>query len=262
VRGYGNFLHALVGLVSDRRQFCGTFFLRNRPQLELIRRLSDQEKRGSTLKIAVMGSSIGAEVYSIIWTIRSARPDLKVITQAVDISKEILQVAREGVYSHEALELVGEPIFKRMTEREMREMFDSEGTKVRIKTWIKEGIQWHIGDARDPEIVNLLGHQDMVVANNFLCHMDPSDAEKCLRNIACLVESGGYLFVSGIDLNVRTRVAGQLGWKPVEDLIEEIHDGDPSVRADWPFKWWGLEPFNSKRHDWKLRYASVFQLYN
>ena len=86
----------------------------------------------------------------------------------------------------------------------------------------------------------------MVVASNFLCHMAPGDSEKCLRNMAKLVSPGGYLFVSGVDLDVRTKVALDLGWEAVPELIAEIHEGDPSVRGDWPWQWWGLEPLNRK----------------
>jgi SAM-dependent methyltransferase len=260
IQSYGGFLHALICLQADRRQFFGTFFLRNRPQLELIRRLSDQKDKGSTLNISVLGCSNGAEVYSILWTILSARPDLKVIMHAVDISEEVLGLAQKGVYSIDAPELVDSPIFKRMTTEEMREMFHKNGDQVRIKSWIKEGIIWHLGNVGNYEILNVLGPQDIVVANNFLCHMEPPDAERCLRNIARLVKPGGYLFVSGIDLDVRTKVAHDLAWKPLQDLMEEIHDGEPILRSDWPFKWWGLEPLNKKRPDWKIRYASVFQL--
>jgi hypothetical protein len=55
-------------------------------------------------------------------------------------------------------------------------------------------------------------------------------------------------------------VALDLDWAPVQDLIEDIHNGDPSVRQDWPWCYWGLEPFMCNRHDWSVRYASVFQL--
>ena len=100
----------------------------------------------------------------------------------------------------------------------------------------------------------------MVVANRFLCHMEPAAAERCLRNIARLVKPGGYLFVSGIDLDVRTRVARGMGWKPVSDMIRDIHEGDPSLRRGWPLEYWGLEPFCDDRSDWRIRYASVFQI--
>jgi chemotaxis methyl-accepting protein methylase len=249
-----------LGRRSARRQYHGTFFLRNRPELELIRALSNQRGKGSTLRISVLASSNGAEVYSILWTIRSVRPDLKVMVQASDISSEILEVAQKGLYSLNAQELMDSSIFERLTETEMQGMFDRENDQVRVKSWIKEGINWRVADAADPGLARLFGLQDMVVANRFLCHMAPPDAERCLRNIARLVTPGGYLFVSGIDLDVRTKVALDLGWSPVLDLIEEIHDGDPSLRRDWPWKYWGLEPFTRKRHDWSVRYASVFQL--
>ena len=47
---------------------------------------------------------------------------------------------------------------------------------------------------------------------------------------------------------------------PVAELINEIHEGDPSLRKDWPLQYWGLEPFDRRRKDWEIRYASVFQL--
>jgi hypothetical protein len=74
------------------------------------------------------------------------------------------------------------------------------------------------------------------------------------------VRPGGHLFISGTDLDVREKVAHELGWRPVPDLLEAIHDGDPSVRLSWPSKYWGLEPLDRTRRDWRVRYASVFQV--
>ncbi len=260
IRYYGVWLHTLVCLRARREMYSGTFFLRNRPALELMRRLADQKANGSTLRVAVLACSIGAEVYSILWTIRSARPDLKVLLDAVDISKEILSFAEKGIYAPDTSQLVGASIFERLTKAEMAEMFDWEGDQAKVKSWLREGITWQLQDAADPEIIKVLGPQDMVVASNFLCHMAPTDAEKCLGNIGQLVSPGGYLFVSGVDLDVRTKVAVDLGWEPVPELMTEIHDGDPSVRADWPWEWWGLEPLNRRRHDWQIRYAAVFRI--
>ena len=260
VRSYGAWLHTLVCLSAGRQQYFGTFFLRNRPALELMRRLAQQRAHGSTLRITVLGCSIGAEVYSILWIIRSARPHFKVLLNAVDISEQILSFAEKGIYTPDTSQLVGASIFERLTKAEMVEMFDWEGDQAKVKSWLREGITWHLRDAADPELVNILGPQDMVVASNFLCHMVRADAEKCLRNIARLVSPGGYLFVSGVDLDVRTKVALDLAWEPVPELIAEIHNGDPSVRADWPWQWWGLEPLNRKRQDWQTRYAAAFRI--
>ena len=67
---------------------------------------------------------------------------------------------------------------------------------------------------------------------------------------------------------VREKFFDEIGKRGHERLLEgtsgvvlaEIHDGDPMVRADWPWHWWGLEPFNRRRQDWRARYASVFRV--
>jgi SAM-dependent methyltransferase len=261
VRSSGHFLHSLVRRWATRRHYTGTFFLRNRPQLELIRRLlSRQRDEASPLAIAVLGCSNGAEVYSILATLRSARLGQTIVMHAVDISPEVLEVAQQGVYSASSSQLVGAPIFERMTTAEIEAMFDRDGETLSVKPWIRTGIDWRLADATAPETLALIGLQDLVVANNFLCHMSADDAERCLRGLARLVKPEGYLVVSGVDVDVRTRVARDLGWQPVEELLEETHDGDSAVRNDWPAQYWGLEPLDHTRHDWRLRYAAVFQL--
>jgi 2-polyprenyl-3-methyl-5-hydroxy-6-metoxy-1,4-benzoquinol methylase len=147
-----------------------------------------------------------------------------------------------------------------MTEADIQTMFDTDGDRVTVKSWIREGILWHCADAADPALLAVLGQQDVVAANNFLCHMNPPEAEHCLRAIVRLVRPGGHLVISGIDLDVRTRVATALHWRPVTTLLEDIHEGDPVVRRDWPWRYWGLEPLDTSRSDWQLRYATVFQI--
>jgi hypothetical protein len=75
-----------------------------------------------------------------------------------------------------------------------------------------------------------------------------------------LISPDGYLFVSGIDLNIRTKVAADLGWKPLKELLEQIHEGDICMKTFWPCHYAGLEPLNKRRQDWTLRYAAAFQL--
>lgn len=279
---YGRHLNQLVRLHSDRRQSFGTFFLRNRAELELLRGLVNEKPQGSRLDMSVVACSKGAEVYSMAWVIRSARPDLQFNLHAVDISQEIVDFAARGIYSladsdaidpsnKEAAKRRGEvnwntsrdqnaSIFERMKKQEIDSMFDVQADQARIKPWLKEGINWLCCDANDSRLLELIGPQEVVIANRFLCHMKPADAQRCLYKLAQLVRPGGYLFVSGVDLDVRTTVARELGWRPVPDLLREIHDGDTSIRAGWPLHYWGLEPFDDHRSDWKIRYASVFQI--
>jgi SAM-dependent methyltransferase len=261
LRWYGDFSHRLARAHGGRGQAFSTYFLRNRPALELIRRLVERRTRNDTLHVAVVGCSTGAEAYSVAWRIRTARPDLKLILHAVDISNEAVEIARGGKYSMQDTELIDTNILERMTSAEIEEIFDRDGDKVTIKSWIRDGIEWHVGDVRKLEIGDLLGPQEIVVASNFLCHMDELSAEACLRNIARLVGPQGFLFVSGVDLDVRTKVADDLGWSPLQELLEDIHGGDPCMSTFWPWHYAGLEPLNKKRRDWKRRYAAAFQVF-
>ena len=260
IRAYGNFLHSLARIQIVRARAFSTYFIRNRAELELIRRLIDHRRKADIVKVAVLGCSTGAEAYSVAWKIRSARPDVQLVMHAVDISRQAVEFAKRGVYSLTTPQLTDTSICSAMTAAEMGEMLRRDERAVTIEPWIKEGIDWQVGDAGDPEIVEALGPQDMVVANNFLCHRDDAEAERCLRVIARLVRPGGYLFVSGIDLDVRTKVASDLRWEPVQELLEDVHEGDRALAARWPCHYEALEPLNKKRRDWRLRYAAAYQL--
>ncbi len=279
---WGRHLDRLVRIHADRRQYVATFFLRNRAELELVSSLAARKPHGARLNMTVLACSKGAEVYSMIWAIRTARPDLRLNIHAVDISQEIVDFATKGVYSLSGSDAVASAdedaarqkgdisfgtsrdqnasMFERVSREEMAAIFDSDGREARVKPWLREGITWMCGDAGDPALRAALGPQDIVVANRFLCHMQPSQAEACLRTVGLLVRPGGYLFVTGIDLDVRAKVALDSDWIPVTDLAREIHEGDTSILAGWPLEYWGLEPFDEHRADWRIRYASVFQI--
>jgi chemotaxis methyl-accepting protein methylase len=280
VRAYGNHLHHLNQRWAARRQSCTTYFFRNRPQLELMCRLLGQWPQHATVRIAVIGCSKGAEVYSISYAIRRAYPDLRLRMTAVDVSSEVLDTARAGVYAlsgfdapdgehrptwvsdkelAETLKDQPSSIFERMSEAEKAGMFVRNKRSVSVKSEFRHGITWVVADAMDPLLPSRLGRYDIVVANDFLCHMDPPSAKDCLRNVAGLVAPGGYIFVSGVDLAVRSTVAHELAWIPVPDAIRETHEGDPSLQEGWPLNYWGLEPFNRTQRDWTIRYASVFR---
>jgi chemotaxis methyl-accepting protein methylase len=279
---YARQLDRLTRLHADRKQYFATFFLRNRPELELLGRLAKSRPHGSCLRICVLACSKGAEVYSIAWSLRSVRPDLQLIITAVDISQEIVDFASSGIYSFSRSDSLDPSddsaatptgsvgwntsrdqnawMFERMSQEEIDSAFEVREGTATIRPWLREGISWLCGDAGDPRLREDIGPQDIVVANRFLCHMSPPIAEQCLRTIAHLVAPGGHLFVSGIDLDVRTKVAFDLHWSPVPDLLREIHEGDDSIRRGWPLEYWGLEPFDAARPDCQVRYASAFRI--
>ena len=100
VHSYGLSLHTLARMQGARSQTFNTHFLRNRPQFELIRRLVERSTDADTLRVAVLGCSTGAEAYSVVWTIRSARPESKGLSRMRWIFRAWLwKLGKSGVYS-------------------------------------------------------------------------------------------------------------------------------------------------------------------
>ena len=224
-----------------------------------MRRIAERRDRGSVLKVAVVGCQTGAEVYSIAWWLRSWLPDLKLAVAAVDAITWAVEIAKRGVYSSEAVELTGEGAC-RMTEAEQDGLFDRDGNTMSVKPWLREGLSWHVADVWDAALLDMIGMQDMVVANNCLSGTDAGKAEKALRNIARLARPGGHVFLTGVDSDARTRVSKELGWVAIQESLEDVHDGDPWSRSHWPFHYAGLEPMDKGRQDWRIRYAAIFQV--
>ena len=78
--------------------------------------------------------------------------------------------------------MVDSEVFERLSESELQDMFVWDGKQARVKPWLQEGITWEVADVSDQETVRSLGEHDLVVASNFLCHMDDGSAERCMRN--------------------------------------------------------------------------------
>jgi chemotaxis methyl-accepting protein methylase len=255
VRFLAKAMHRIIRVCQKRIGSEYTRFFRNPPQFEALRHVVMQKEAGSTLRISFFGCSTGAEVYSALWTIRSARPDLRVIAFGLDISSSAVRNAREGIYSSGSIELEGVP------DELIKSVFDEqEGGSFKVREWIREGLSWEVGDAGSPDLSLRLGPQDIVMANNFLIHLHDLEAEACLRNIAGLIVPGGYLFGFGIDLDVKTRVIRSLGMLPLRYELENIYNADHAALQAWPQKWWGTEPFDVKRSDREVRYGAVFQM--
>jgi SAM-dependent methyltransferase len=248
----GRRIHRRVSRLQPRGGGCFTRFFRNLPQLELVRDLVLERPRGEPVKIASIGCSTGAELYSVLWLIRTARLTRDVQALGIDLAEECVQAASRGVYPCRVVEVA------KVSEARHPGLFTREGKTFVIPAILKEAVTWAVGDACASDLVARFGPHDVVFANNFLFHMPPERAESCLRNLARLVARDGYLVVSGADLDVRSRVLGELGFVPVTTRWEEIHAAE-DVHAAWPLQFMGLEPIDRSRQDCAARYATVFR---
>lgn len=257
-RVVGRWIHALARNFSSRGQSESTWFFRNEPLLLTIQEIINGTfNSADVVRICSMGCSTGAEIYSALWKIRKARPDLEVISLGIDISAAALEKAQQGAYLRQDMEFRGENRGNASCD-----LFETEGQYVRVKACIKDGTRWAQGDARDRRLASVFGLHDIVLANNFLVHMDRSQASSALANVARLVKPGGFLVCRGVDLSVRESVTRRLHLKPIPIRIEQIHDAELSLdaRCHWPWKYYGLEPLSKNRKGWMQRYAAIFQV--
>jgi hypothetical protein len=145
-----------------------------------------------------------------------------------------------------------------ISETSYERLFTTEGKALVVQGWVKEAVRWEVGDACSPDLATRFGLHNVVLANNFLFHLSRDRSEACLRNLARLVAPNGYLVVSGVDLDLRSRVLAGLGFVPVTARCEDIHAAE-DVHASWPLHFWGLEPIDRTRPDWAAHYATVFR---
>lgn len=250
---------------TDRCQSHYTWFLRNPPQLALVADLILTAQGRTPVRVMSVGCSVGAELYSLMWLLRRLKPDLAIDARGVDVVPEAIAVARQASYRLEAPSSTGGTLWVdgarvlSTSAQAVEEMFElcPDGAW-RVRDYIRRGTTWHVGDATDPGLVESHGLQDAVLACNFLGPMEPEMAEACLRNVASMVEPGGYLVVDGVDLDLRARVVRDLGLLPITEDARHIHEADPS-KQDWPWTRWSMEPFDASHPDWAFRYVTVFQ---
>ena len=230
-----------------------TRFLRNRGQMNILRSIISQKPEDSVLNIAVLGCSTGAELYSAKGIINETRPDLNVYARGIDISVEAIKKAEKGEYGSDDRELEG------LREKEINKFFVRHDNILEVRPELKKNVTWQVGDACNPDLLNILGYQHIVFANNFLIHWPNKEAENCLSNIIKLLSANGFLFVWGVDPEVKMRVVQKHGLLAVLYHIEQTYTADITGLNAWPWKYWGLEPLDKNRADWKERYATVYK---
>jgi len=223
------------------------------PQLEVVRDLVLDRPAGAPVKIVSVGCSTGAELYSTLWLIRTARRAQNVQALGIDLAEECVHAASRGIYPFRVVEVAA------ISENNYEGLFTRAGKTLVVQPWLKDAVSWAVGDACSQGLAERFGLHDVVFANNFLFQMLPDRAEACLRNLAGLVAPDGHIVVSGADLDMRNKVLGELGFVPVTTRWEEIYAAE-DVHSAWPLRFWGLEPIDRTRQDSPACYTTVFRL--
>ncbi|TCU06327.1 chemotaxis methyl-accepting protein methylase [Rhizobium sullae] len=242
-----------------------TQFMRNPPLLNALKQIMARDSSSTALGVASIGCSTGAELYSVLYTLRSAMPGRTIIGVGSDLSPEVVRIAERGLYvpgvpaAEGALFAAGRPEIEEDEISALNGIVQqqADGT-CRVRDFLRHDTSWFAADAIKDDILTSIGPQDLVLANNFMGPMDDRSAERCLHNMMRLVKAGGYLVVDGVDLDLKTRVLRGAPFTPILTNLREIWGCDGSKQG-WPWLRWGAEPIDTSEPDWRVRYTIIFQ---
>ncbi|MCW8860960.1 MAG: protein-glutamate O-methyltransferase [Rhodospirillales bacterium] len=189
---------ALVTEVTEAMTTNESFFFRDVTPFDHFRdivlpHLVQTRGAKKSIRIWCAAASSGQEPYSLAMVLKEASaklPGWKFEILGTDISKEILEKAKAGLYSQFEVQR-GLPI------------------QLMVKYFQKRDDQWQIDPALRAMITfkefNLLhdmkamGKFDVVFCRNVLIYFDPPTKAKVLANVASLMPSDGILFLGGAE---------------------------------------------------------------
>jgi hypothetical protein len=214
----------------------------------------DAEGKLDHLRITVAGCANGAEPYTIASVLRHERADLDSTIVAFDAQASMVERARTGLYDRDEI-WTDHPI----DEGFVAWTFEVEGGRFRVRPEIADGVRLEVADLNDPTLSERLGKADVVFAQNLLLNKKRAVVPRMFGRIGCLAKPRAVFFLDGMDLDLRVRLTRRSGMRPLDFRIPEIHEEVRSIRASgWPWHYWGVEPLQPDRRDWKRRYATIF----
>jgi chemotaxis protein methyltransferase CheR len=183
----------LINLITTNE----TSFFRNEPQLEsftndilplvIKEKMNDKSK---TLKIWSAGCSSGEEPYTLAMVLVEKLKStnfLDIQIFANDISRKVLQTARQGEYHENRLSNVKPEIIKKY--------FSRNGQNYKVNQDIKKLINFSQMNLNDHNQFVLLQDMDFVFCRNVMIYFSRESKKKLVRNFYDIMKPGGYLYL-------------------------------------------------------------------
>lgn len=154
---------------------------------KVIPKLLKRDKMRS-VRVWIPGCSTGEEAYSLAIIFQEAlkkmKKSLDINIFATDISKEVIEHARRGVYS--------ESIVVDVSANRLKRFFTKEGESFRVHNIIRKMVIFATQDiSNDPPFTNL----DLITCRNLLIYMEKYLQEKVLSLFHYTLKPSGYLFL-------------------------------------------------------------------
>lgn len=241
------------------RSDCHTYtsFYRSPPQLDalcgpVLSRL--EEKGADPLSILVLAGSNGAEAYTLASEIRARRPDLDFHIKASDLHEHTVRHAEKATYTLNEI-TQGLPVPEDFLER----TFDLVDGLFVVKPEIRALVSFETADLLAPEIVDRFRPADIVFVQNVLFHLPPDMARKAFANVLRLLKPGAFLFIEGMELDMRSELTKAADLVPLDYRVKEIYEYS---RRHIPTFWWrhyfGNEPYSRLSSNRIARYSTIF----
>ena len=187
---------------------------------EVLPVLSDAAKARGTNRIVAwsVGCARGEEPYTLnaVWhfIVAPTRPGVLLDIVASDISAELLDRAREGV-------------FKRSSLRELPsgwwdQMFERVGVERRVMAPFRENVRFELQDVRETQPA---GQFDLILCRNLvLTYFDAEMQRRVLRRLVGALRPGGA-FVIGAHERLPENGFGLASWRPEHGIYVRTADG-------------------------------------
>jgi chemotaxis methyl-accepting protein methylase len=235
-----------------------TCFHRSPAQLEalvgpVLSRL--EERRAGRLQITVFAGSNGGEAYTIASTLLERRPVLDFSIRASDLHREMVEHATRATYS--LREITQD---QQVPEGFIARTFDRQGDQYVVKAPIRERVRFEQADLLSPLLPAKFPPAPLVFAQNVFFHLPPELAEKAFWNVLATVAPGGFLFLDGMELDMRVALTEKASLEPLDHRVKEIYDHSRlhTPRNWWDF-YWGNEPFSYLAANRTRRYCTIFE---
>ncbi|MFI5304134.1 MAG: CheR family methyltransferase [Nitrospiria bacterium] len=171
-----------------------TYFFRETLQLdtfsdEVFEEISHQNKAHKTIRIWSAGCSTGEEAYTISMLLLD-KPELKdwrVEIFATDVSQQVLQYARRGIYQDHS--------FRAMPTEYLTRYFTKESYGYKIKDQVKEKVNFFHANLIDPAKMFFLNEMDIIFCRNVIIYFNLEVKKKVISTFYDKLKRGGFLLL-------------------------------------------------------------------
>jgi len=217
--------------------------------------LGNPQRSGERLEIVLLACSSGAEVYTIASWLMQQLPGLSFHIHASDLHDELVAYARAGKYKPEEVlhsEYIDQPFIDATFEQ-------VDGGYV-VRPEIRARTSFQQANLLDGDGLRArFGKAPLVIAQNVLFHLSPSNATTAFENLVSLMTPRAVLLLEGMDLGLRSELTARHGLRPLPTDARQIYE-ETRVHTprDWWNYYWGVEPFTPFHPDRERRYATIF----